>query len=1029
MKLAILLFLATVACVTSDHDHKPKLLEHIHFTVGGKGGHKGGHGDGHLGGGDHNPKLLEHFHLTTGGKGGHIGGHGGGHGGVHIGGGDHNNPIHREIRRIHVIPGGSKNPVEKIIRRFLIIPGGKIISGGSKGATGGGAKAGFKSIEVLFTKLGKAVETGDTATVIKIVEKLLIELEKLVRTLPAPFQKLVGSIITDISLILKQLKSGNGSLKTIFIEITKILKKILGGDAGGGGGGKGGSTGKGNVSKSSTVVIKIVLPLVTKLRQAVSSGNVAEVTKIINQIDVSLKGAKGLSPAQQELFDIISKLIAKISLLLKKGNTTGALNSLNKIENILVKIETGNVGTGGGKGKGTIGVPKSPNEIIISIKELPKLISTGQTSEAIALIEKLTPVLQAWAVKLPASLRVVILSAIDNFKELPAQLKSGKLESVIATISKIVNILTGVAGGSGAKGGNGGNGIDGLKEILVSIKQLPTLLSSGNTLEANKIIRQTTLKLQGVEAKLPPSLQKVVLSIIEKLKNLPVNSKGGNIKLVIATISQIVNTLQGVIGGSGAKGGKGGNGVNGLKQILVSIEQLPTLVSSGKTSEALQRVQQITLKIQALVGTLPASLQKIALSIIEKLKGLAAPLQSGNIKLVVATISQIVNTLRGAISGSGAKGGNGVNGLKEIILLIEKLQAVIPSGDNAQAFKLIQQITLKLNALVGTLPASLQPTVLEIIEDLKNKLAADLEDGNQKIALAILAQILQTLNQAVSGTSTVGVPKNLNDILTLVKKLKTQISSGKPTEALKIVEILLSTLKALAPKLSASLQPLITAVIENLEKLQVLLYGGQTDQALDVVEQILVTLNKILVGSGPSGSKSDIQAILALCANLKSAVASRNISEVAAIVEQLVAALKKLSATLPASLQKIVLILIQKVTQIPALLKAGKTADVNSIIEEIYIVIQRIQQYLGGGGGGAKGAKGSKGLTPQQILEIEEIFTKLVGPELAKTLTSLVVTVVNSLLGKVPPQEIQKIVEGLLVKLLKSHGLSAFLII
>lgn len=41
-----------------------------------------------------------------------------------------------------------------------------------------------RAIEILFEKLEKAVATGDTKTVTGIVEKFLIELNELVKTLP-----------------------------------------------------------------------------------------------------------------------------------------------------------------------------------------------------------------------------------------------------------------------------------------------------------------------------------------------------------------------------------------------------------------------------------------------------------------------------------------------------------------------------------------------------------------------------------------------------------------------------------------------------------------------------------------------------------------------------------------------------------------------------------------------------------------------------------------------------------------------------
>lgn len=56
------------------------------------------------------------------------------------------------------------------------------------------------------------------------------------------------------------------------------------------------------------------------------------------------------------------------------------------------------------------------------------------------------------------------------------------------------------------------------------------------------------------------------------------------------------------------------------------------------------------------------------------------------------------------------------------------------------------------------------------------------------------------------------------------------------------------------------------------------------------------------------------------------------------------------------------------------------------------------------------------------------ILTKLVGPQLAKVVNELVVTLVNVLLGHVPLRILLKNVVQLLVNLLKSHGLLAKLL-
>lgn len=74
-------------------------------------------------------------------------------------------------------------------------------------------------------------------------------------------------------------------------------------------------------------------------------------------------------------------------------------------------------------------------------------------------------------------------------------------------------------------------------------------------------------------------------------------------------------------------------------------------------------------------------------------------------------------------------------------------------------------------------------------------------------------------------------------------------------------------------------------------------------------------------------------------------------------------------------------------------------------------------------GGGAKGAKG-KNLSPQQIAEITNLLTKIVGPKLAKLVTQLLVTLANGALGKAGLGGLIKPVITILVKLLKSNGLA-----
>lgn len=66
---------------------------------------------------------------------------------------------------------------------------------------------------------------------------------------------------------------------------------------------------------------------------------------------------------------------------------------------------------------------------------------------------------------------------------------------------------------------------------------------------------------------------------------------------------------------------------------------------------------------------------------------------------------------------------------------------------------------------------------------------------------------------------------------------------------------------------------------------------------------------------------------------------------------------------------------------------------------------------------------GPKNLPPQDIKEISKILTRIVGPKLSATLTSLIVSLANGVLNKVPLRGVVHSVAGLVIKLLKSHGI------
>lgn len=76
----------------------------------------------------------------------------------------------------------------------------------------------------------------------------------------------------------------------------------------------------------------------------------------------------------------------------------------------------------------------------------------------------------------------------------------------------------------------------------------------------------------------------------------------------------------------------------------------------------------------------------------------------------------------------------------------------------------------------------------------------------------------------------------------------------------------------------------------------------------------------------------------------------------------------------------------------------------------------------------AKAAVNPKNLTPKEIAEIQAVLTKIVGPKLSKTVTKLIVSLANGILGGVPLKGVLRSVVQLLVKLLKSHGILAKLL-
>lgn len=295
--------------------------------------------------------------------------------------------------------------------------------------------------------------------------------------------------------------------------------------------------------------------------------------------------------------------------------------------------------------------------------------------------------------------------------------------------------------------------------------------------------------------------------------------------------------------------------------------------------------------------------------------------------------------------------------------------------------------------------------------------------GNIATVIPIITQLETTLKGVVVGA---GASQNSNAIIALLTKLQTNLTAGNITVAQTIIDELISALQALAKQLPASLRVTIQSILQKLTSLSALLKGGQTKEALNTLQVIITTVQKVFtsIAPVPKGSKSEIEIVFNLLTKLENASSSGQIEIAISIVQTLEIKLRKLSKTLSAQAQQTILTIIAKLNQIISLLKAGNTTDVRTIIDDIEILIQHI--VSGGDGAKGNGAKGN--LTHKQIVEIEAILTKIVGPKLAKVLIDLVVTLVNGLLGRIPLHSLLKIVVKLLQNLLKSHGILAKLL-
>lgn len=125
------------------------------------------------------------------------------------------------------------------------------------------------------------------------------------------------------------MKTGNGSPKTIFIEIENILKKIIAGGAG-----------------SSSNNSKTILVLIAQLKEAIAAGNINDATSIIEKLPNLLETFAQTLPAETKglILSVIPK-IKELPALLKKGNTKQAIT-------IVLQIITTLTGAIGGTGIG-----------------------------------------------------------------------------------------------------------------------------------------------------------------------------------------------------------------------------------------------------------------------------------------------------------------------------------------------------------------------------------------------------------------------------------------------------------------------------------------------------------------------------------------------------------------------------------------------------------------------------------------------------------------------------------------------------
>lgn len=740
--------------------------------------------------------------------------------------------------------------------------------------------------------------------------------------------------------------------------------------------------------------------------------------KFIRHIHFTVGGDGGINNGDEATPKIIRQIRAPLG---ETGTTKGATGGL----------------TSSGAGAGADDIQGHCRTLLTLLKNG---MAAGNMSAVNDRIQQFVVVLKRILVMLPPSLQKSVLPIMPKIKSLPQLMKKGAkgtVRTIITQISGTVKEITiSRSGGIGA-----GHEKSQLEQILISIRDLGKAVASGNISNVSTITKELTASMQTMLPKLSPRLRKVLTFCISEMEKIPQLMQTGNKSGAITIITQIGITFVKLMSG-GSKGSKGGEGPkNGegtatgsvsVQKVFVLFTQLRTAIATRNKQLIISISQKLQLSLRAISAQLSLSTTEIqSIEVyIGQLSQIPGLLNRGDIDGILSIITQIeANFIK--ISGGGGKGPKGGNGtvtgstsLQEIIILLTKLQTALSSGNKKLILEIYQELTIKLKAVRGNLPLPLRQKI-EILVGKLSQLPNLLKSGNNAditLIISIITQLEITLKTAVGGTGESQCP---DTIFALLIKVQTYLKAGNVQGALQIIAELIAALEALAPRLPSFVRVTIRIIVQTLTSLQAQLkQGGQTQKALSIIQVIIVRVQKVFasIGSVSNGSKSEIEVISSLLAELEEVSAKGQIQIAISITQTLAIELKQWSTTLSPEAQQIVLTIIVKLKQIRALLEAGKTTGIAIIIDEIEILIQRCAS---GGGDGAKGkGKGAKvNLTSKQIAEIEAILTKIVGPKLAKVLVDLVVTLINGLLGRVPLRSLLKIVVKLLKNLLGSHGI------